>query len=58
MSKTTETNYVGEPLNSNGWDRYIEYLRAWADTHSDAAFCGCSPICFDEWMDNEACEAD
>lgn len=35
------------------WGRYLEYLRAWADTHSDTAFCGCSPVCFNEWLDNK-----
>ena len=38
---------------SNDWSKYLEYLRAWVDTHSETAFCGCSPACFNEWLDNE-----
>ena len=35
------------------WQRYIKYLHEWADTHSDEKFGGQSPVCFDEWCDNE-----
>lgn len=55
MSRTTEIDYVTESLSAYDryWGRYIEYLRTWTDTHSDIAFCGCSPVCFDEWLNNE-----
>ena len=35
------------------WQRYIAYLKEWAETHSDEAFAGMSPACYDEWLDNE-----
>ena len=34
-------------------ERYINYLINWAIEHNDEAFKGCSPACFDEWLDNE-----
>ena len=40
---------------NNHWNEYIDYLRNWAETHSDETFAGMSPACFDEWRDNE-CE--
>ena len=40
---------------NNYWNEYIDYLRNWAETHSDETFAGMSPACFDEWRDNE-CE--
>lgn len=38
-------------------ERYISYLINWAIDHNDEAYEGCSPVCFDEWLDNEAEEA-
>lgn len=35
------------------WDKYIEYLHDWARNHKSAAYYGCSPASFDEWLDNE-----
>lgn len=35
------------------WDKYIEYLKRWAETHSDNEFEGMSPVCYDEFLDNE-----
>jgi len=35
------------------WDRYIDYLRAWADDHADIAYANQSPACYDEWCDME-----
>ena len=37
------------------WDKYIEYLKKWAEEHSDEANMGMSPVCFDEWEENEDC---
>ena len=34
-------------------ERYINYLINWAIEHNDEVFKGCSPACFDEWLDNE-----
>lgn len=39
----------------NKWNGYIEYLLTWAEEHDDLAFAGNSPVCYDEWLDNE-CE--
>ena len=38
------------------WDRYIEYLRQWADDNADPAYAGQSPACYDEWHDYEGAE--
>lgn len=38
------------------WNRYIDYLKLWADIHADPEFAGMSPACFDEWCDCEASE--
>lgn len=35
------------------WEKYIAYLYDWADTHKGEEFQGCSPACYDEWVDNE-----
>ena len=35
------------------WGEYIAYLITWAIEHKDDAFRGMSPVCFDEWYDNE-----
>ena len=40
------------------WEKYIEYLKKWAEEHSDEANMGMSPVCFDEWEENEDCECD
>ena len=37
----------------NKWKLYIEYIKNWAEEHSDGAYAGMSPICYDEWIDNE-----
>lgn len=36
------------------WQRYIAYLKEWAETHSGEEFAGMSPACYDEWLDNES----
>ena len=35
------------------WKKYLKYLHKWADEHSNKNFYGMSPVCFDEWIDNE-----
>lgn len=35
------------------WDKYIAYLRQWADDNADPAYAGQSPACYDEWRDIE-----
>lgn len=35
------------------WKLYIEYLKQWAEDHSDEECEGMSPACYDEWVDNE-----
>ena len=35
------------------YSKYIEYLKVWADTHSGDEFVGQSPVCFDEFADND-----
>lgn len=36
------------------WKGYLDYLKKWADNHSEITNYGMSPSCFDEWLDNEA----
>jgi len=35
------------------WEKYIEYLKKWAKEHSGEEYAGMSPVCFDEWEENE-----
>ena len=32
------------------WSQYLQYLREWADSHSEPGFYGTTPACFDEWL--------
>jgi len=32
------------------WQKYLQYLQDWADSHNDATFYGMTPACFDEWL--------
>ena len=34
-------------------ERYLNYLMNWIADHHEDEFKGCSPACFDEWLDNE-----
>ena len=49
-------NKFGDLHQNFAWTRYVAYLKRWADSHSDSTCAGMSPVCFDEWMDNENCE--
>jgi len=35
------------------WNKYIQYLHDWAESHSEHTFAGMTPACYDEWYDNE-----
>lgn len=39
---------------TSSWNMYLNYLVEWALAHSSEAFKGNSPVCFDEFLDNEA----
>lgn len=36
------------------WDRYIKYLIFWAIDHQGKEYAGMTPVCFDEFCDNES----
>lgn len=38
------------------WTHYIQYLKDWAESHSESGFYSMSPATFDEWIDNEYSE--
>lgn len=35
------------------WARYIDYLIDWAFCHASDVYADSSPVCYDEWLDNE-----
>lgn len=35
------------------WEKYIEYLKQWAEDHKKESFAGMTPASFDEWEENE-----
>ena len=35
------------------WDKYLKYLKEWAEIHKESAFMGMSPAGYDEWDENE-----
>lgn len=45
-----------ETMPQTTQEAYCQYLKSWADSHSDIAFDGCTPACFDEWATNERTE--
>ena len=47
-------DYEHEIPNTNPWEGYLDYLKEWASDHKDILFEGMCPVCFDEWLDNEA----
>lgn len=62
--KKTENVLRGEPqgveyeasavLNADTVHKaYLQYLSRWIFDHYEDEFKGCSPACFDEWLDNE-----
>lgn len=36
------------------WIGYLNYLANWTEEHKHINNYGMSPVCFDEWLDNEA----
>lgn len=46
--KDQPTDVAGDP-----WYDYLDYLKNWADQHADHKFSGMSPVCYDEYLDNE-----
>ncbi len=40
-------------MENNSWSAYCQYLRDWADSHSDRGFEGCCPACYDEFLECE-----
>ena len=40
-------------MENNSWSAYCQYLRDWADSHSDRGFEGCCPVCYDEFLEYE-----
>jgi len=49
----TTPHITQRKLSMSVWSKYIEYLKDWADEHSDIEFQGSSPSCFDEWYNND-----
>ena len=41
-------------IRQGKWDRYIYYLRTWADDNADYAYAGQSPLSYDEWCKMES----
>ena len=37
------------------WQKYIKYLNEWALNHRGEQYEGCSPACYDEFCDDDAC---
>lgn len=35
------------------WSRYLRYLVQWAIDHSEEAYGGMTPACYDEWLSDE-----
>ena len=35
------------------WHEYLEYLIHWAISHTSKSFAGCTPACYNEWLDSE-----
>lgn len=37
----------------SNWQLYIQYLKEWAKNHKDEWYEGCSPACYEEFLDND-----
>ena len=48
-----ENTIVLDKDSDSTHERYLNYLMSWIADHHEEAFEGCSPVCFDEWFDNE-----
>lgn len=40
-------------MGNDSWAAYCQYLRDWADSHSDSSFEGCCPVCYEEFLECE-----
>lgn len=52
---TEYRQHLHDPIseNENAWAAYCKYLHEWADSHSNKAFEGCCPVCYDEFLECE-----
>lgn len=48
-----ENAIVLDKDSDSAHERYLNYLVNWIADHHEETFKGCSPACFDEWLDNE-----
>ena len=48
-----ENAIVLDKDSDSAHERYLNYLMSWIADHHEDEFKGCSPACFDEWLDNE-----
>ena len=53
VGKLMKVIYIGDNMNNN-WNNYIEYLKVWAEQHKEIENEGMSPVCYDEFLDNES----
>lgn len=44
----------GDIMKAGNWNNYIEYLKDWARQHEEEENEGMSPVCYDEFLDNES----
>ena len=51
-----EHSAVLDEDSTDEWERYCKYLFEWIINHLSDDNKGMSPVCFDEWRDNEDCE--
>lgn len=47
---------MGWDKHHSDWQGYITYLKEWADSHADETYMFMSPVCYEEWLDNEGAE--
>lgn len=40
-------------MEAGNWNNYIQYLKDWARQHEDIENEGMSPVCYEEFLDNE-----
>jgi len=39
------------------WEKYLQYIKEWADSSKDVKHLGCAPACYDEWLHAEYLES-
>lgn len=50
---TMAEGFIADFDDTSEWQRYLNYLADWVFSHISEEFAGMSPVCFDEWRDNE-----